>query len=608
FFASDVKAKSLSANKTKGYSSRYINDFNASQSFEPIYDYDNTRTEVEKVSYRQDASRIDDNLDLIYPDPEDFHRRMLNKTRMVNQHNDDTVIKIYTTRIRQPKKDKIRRINHTQSVDLNNDDLNSHDFIDSIMFIYYYGKNVKTWKDLGGNIVILGAGFSIFAQILTIILVTLRNRRMRKNNAFFPITMNLLVMLFLSNLLFIVGVQSNKNALRCEMIALLLHYLYLTTSVWCFVFIFIIYDLIINESLRLKMRFILLMAYAGPLIFVMFSYAASSNSLEFQKYCFMSIHKNMIINFLVPVFILIVATTIFGTICLKHIKDKNRDILCGSIDSTSNAIANGIIMNNGQNIDKFITDKEILASYYLKTSAFNNQLKCCEDQVCKYKHSKTYLFFMSSLFLFLTFVVFFCFDTQHEDNYFKSKTDIYDSKFDLGQLSLADLSDSSSTNSSSHDYTNFKNATKFALLFQPVFAICWFIGVLALENIQSYVFPTVFAICYNILLFLNTNNESSIVFTGSGVLNHRNDQIPLLYQTQFNHRKSIANLELTHSEYHFEKHKINSRSEHDLVYQQKQQQFGTLLANGKIDNLMKCAPGIRCSWDTNIDRVSTISN
>lgn len=146
-----------------------------------------------------------------------------------------------------------------------------HDFIDSIMFIYYYGKNVKSWKDLGGNIVIIGAGFSIFAQILTIILVSLRNGRMRKNNAFFPITMNLLVMLFLSNLLFIVGVQSNKNPLRCEIIALLLHYLYLTSSVWCFVFIFIIYDLLINESLRLKMRFILLMAYFGPAVYVMVS-------------------------------------------------------------------------------------------------------------------------------------------------------------------------------------------------------------------------------------------------------------------------------------------------------------------------------------------------
>jgi hypothetical protein len=98
----------------------------------------------------------------------------------------------------------------------------------------------------------------------------------------------------------------------------------------------------------------------------------------------MSISKNMIINFLVPIFLLIVATTTLGTICLKHIKDKNRDILCESIDSQSNGIANGIILNNGQNLERFIrdmSDKEILASYYLKTSSFTNQLKCCEEQV-----------------------------------------------------------------------------------------------------------------------------------------------------------------------------------------------------------------------------------
>lgn len=110
-------------------------------------------------------------------------------------------------------------------------------------------------------------------------------------------------------------------------------------------------------------------------------------------------------------------------------------------------------------------------------------------------------------------------------------------------------------------------------------------------------------------LFLNSATESSMVLTGSGTIHHRTDQIPLLYQAQFNHRKSIANLELTRAEYHLEKHKINSRSEHDLVYQQKQQ-FGSLLASGKIDNLIGCVPALRShgSWDANIDRVSTISN
>lgn len=103
-------------------------------------------------------------------------------------------------------------------------------------------------------------------------------------------------------------------------------------------------------------------------------------------------------------------------------------------------------------------------------------------------------------------------------------------------------------------------------------------------------------------LFLNSNTESSLILTDNTTL-HRTDQIPLLYQAQFNHRKSIANLELTQTEYHIEKHKMNSRSEHDLLF--SQQQIGTLLTD-----VMGCQPcvGRNSSWDTNLDRVSTISN
>lgn len=196
-----------------------------------------------------------------------------------------------------------------------------------------------------------------------------------------------------------------------------------------------------------------------------------------------------------------------GTLCLKHIKDKNRDILNESVDGGNvNSIGLGIVMNNGGNIERFLTDKDLLASYYLKAST---QLKCCEEQVrnwsankkmgeiqligCGMKIESTLSKVNLESFQFLSLF-------QHEENYFKSKTDIYDSKFDLGQLSLADLSQTSSNESAGHDYTNFKSATQFALFFQPLFAICWFIAVLALENIHSYVFPTIFAICFNILV------------------------------------------------------------------------------------------------------------
>lgn len=86
------------------------------------------------------------------------------------------------------------------------------------------------------------------------------------------------------------------------------------------------------------------------------------------------------------------------------------------------------------------------------------------------------------------------------DNGLKS-VDFYDSKFDLGALSIADLSLQSS--SDTQDFAEFKRAIKFSLFFQPAFAVCWFLGVVALENRQSCIMPVTFIVCYNILVGLN---------------------------------------------------------------------------------------------------------
>lgn len=136
------------------------------------------------------------------------------------------------------------------------------------MFIYYYGKSPRQVSS--SSLIVIGACFAMAAQILTVIIVTLRNRRLRTfTNAFFPCTMNFLLTLLLSNLLFIIGVNSNKSAIRCEIIAHSLHYLFLTTSVWCFVFIVLIYELITKEHLRLKMFSIFILTYLCPAIYVL---------------------------------------------------------------------------------------------------------------------------------------------------------------------------------------------------------------------------------------------------------------------------------------------------------------------------------------------------
>jgi hypothetical protein len=77
--------------ESSGYSSRYINDFNKSAAVEPTYDYDLAK------SLLVDETQIPDDLkneqDDIYPDPEIFHRRILNKTRFGDRH-DESIIKI----------------------------------------------------------------------------------------------------------------------------------------------------------------------------------------------------------------------------------------------------------------------------------------------------------------------------------------------------------------------------------------------------------------------------------------------------------------------------------------------------------------------------------
>lgn len=75
----------------KKYSNRYINDYNITSPIESNYDYaDNTKLSSDNLPYhkQQASTKIDENFDVLYPDPEDII-----KSRMT-EHHDDTVVKI----------------------------------------------------------------------------------------------------------------------------------------------------------------------------------------------------------------------------------------------------------------------------------------------------------------------------------------------------------------------------------------------------------------------------------------------------------------------------------------------------------------------------------
>ncbi|XP_037918317.1 uncharacterized protein LOC119656086 [Hermetia illucens] len=361
--------------------------------------------------------------DLIYPDPEEVNKKIkiLNSNRIIQQ-SAETI--------------------SSKEMDSKDVDFKGRDLIDNIMYIYY-GSNTTLKNSLGSSIVIGGSVLALAAQILCSILMVLRNRRLRRQNALFSIFLNFVLILLMSNLIFVVGVQATKSEFRCGMIAILLHYCHLSTAVWGLIYIYIIYDYIVNDC-GINLKYNYFMAYGAPAIYVLFSCAISSTSYEIVEYCWMSVQRGMIVNFMIPVSGIIVASTILGTLCLREIANKQREVIAESIENILENAAKCHEINVGSVIE---TDK------------------CCEM------------------------------DDKSIDVY--RKGDFYDSKFDLGVLSIVDLSLQSSADV--QDFTDFKRAVKFWLFFQPTFAVCWFFGAVALENRQSCVMPIIFVVSYNVM-------------------------------------------------------------------------------------------------------------
>ena len=214
-----------------------------------------------------------------------------------------------------------------------------------------------------------------------------QNRKHRRVNHLASISLNLLMTLCVSNLVFIVGVQASKNAFKCEMIAMLLHYFHLTTAIWGLSHSFTIYDFIINDNTPV-LKYNNLISYGTSAVFVLvnfelvairfvhlkrnhsslqFSFAISSTSYETYDYCWMSVQRGMIINFMIPISMLIVATTIFGTITLRYVVSKQRQVIVESIENILEKCqhidaASTHSLNNAGNIAELVTTA-----------------KCCEE-------------------------------------------------------------------------------------------------------------------------------------------------------------------------------------------------------------------------------------
>ncbi|XP_058450351.1 uncharacterized protein LOC131429914 [Malaya genurostris] len=508
------------------YETRYINDFinftrPAADIVEPMYyDYDGNNPSrnafnqeyengglaglglngpaMAAVPEEQTGPLVEDEITRppdIYPDPDQIYATFLNKSAMKRNRfpGDENIIKVYSSK--SLRRNPQARVDDDGSFDSLNNDMKGHDFIDNIMYIYY-GTNGTLRKDLGGNVIVIGAVFALAPQILTGIILFLRNRRIRHFNTFYPICLNLILMLVASNFSFVLGVQATRNTVKCELIAILLHYLHLSTSIWCFIYIYVIYDLIVNEC-GPKLKYSYLMGYGVPAVYVLFSYASSIDLFELRRYCWMSIQKGMIVSFMIPISFLIILTTVLGTIALKKISSKQTEILCESIESMieSTSKCNDIMYPRLPTQSTGINPTTRSNSY----PQLEPKEKCCQEYLAQTMESRQSVVTLP----------------QQSSNHgfsmhsIKKSLDYYDTRIDLGQLSLAELSTPSMA-SDIQDFTEFKRAIKLGLFFQPIYSICWFLSVIALENVHSCVMPVIYAICLNILNWCMLVRSSNI--------------------------------------------------------------------------------------------------
>lgn len=437
------------------------------------------------------------------------------------------------------------------------EDFKGHDLIDSIMYIYY-GPNSGSalGKEVGGNIIVIGAVVALAAQLLTIIILFMKHRHSRQKNVLFPVLTALLVMTFLANFLFIVGVQSSRDAFKCEIIAVLLHYLHLSTTFWVFLYIYCVHQFIKN-NVGPNLNFLLSFGVVMPAIYIVLNYAMATSNYEVANYCFLSVKKGMIFNYMIPISFFIVATALYGTLCLRLLRIKQRQQFTESIESfiehsrseqmlnqirqlgpecpqqarpgvtgminchpnaagggghrgshrklarchsnpssttlkkstahlraAANLTTSSINLTSTNTSNSMSPSKEALAIQEQQHQQQSHQCPppCCSQMMLNQSHPN----------MVQSMPAAHCLDMMGT-----SKSICGDSRYSIGSISLANLS-IQSLSSETEDFEDYKCAVKFAILFQIMFSICWFLAVIALEYPTSMM-PIIYVIVLNIV-------------------------------------------------------------------------------------------------------------
>ncbi|KAG5267992.1 hypothetical protein AALO_G00228230 [Alosa alosa] len=157
---------------------------------------------------------------------------------------------------------------------------------------------------------------SLASLLITFVLLTLL-RHLRSN--LHSIHKNLLAALFLSELVFLIGINQTDNPFVCTVIAILLHYFYMCTFGWMFVEGLHIYRMLtevrnINHG---HMRFYYAIGWGIPAIITGLAVGLDPQGYGNPDFCWLSVHDTLIWSFAGPISVVVLVNIVIFLLAAK---------------------------------------------------------------------------------------------------------------------------------------------------------------------------------------------------------------------------------------------------------------------------------------------------
>ncbi|KAK8760269.1 hypothetical protein V5799_028464, partial [Amblyomma americanum] len=165
------------------------------------------------------------------------------------------------------------------------------------------------------------------------------------------IKINLLTSVAFIQMVYIAGVHATSVREVCYSVALVLHYLFLVASFWMLSYGLHLHRCLLRNSGRAapqapppRTRFYCALSWALPGLVVLLSVLVNPRGYEARRYCWLSIQRGMLLSFIVPISILIVANTTLMVLVLRNFFAQKPTTHKNDIDKIRCALRAGVVL------------------------------------------------------------------------------------------------------------------------------------------------------------------------------------------------------------------------------------------------------------------------